>query len=486
MKNWNEKDYYPLWSEEEQTASTGEAGQRFKKKKKSRLTWGLFVFVICLTVAVSVLVTYTWTAMVDRKYYSQQLLQQQKVIEQLQAMDGDRFTQLELVAAILDLYSYYADSFDEQAMMDAVLKAYAAATGDDYAEYYTEEEYRQLYSENVGDHVGVGINIIQNTVTVDGVEYTVLQIIDIFEDSPVEKETDIAVGDCIYSVTADGKKQTVSSLGYTGAVNAMKGEKGSVASFSVFRKTESGYTSFDYSVRRDSYVSKSVRYRLAEGAADTAIVHISSFDLTTPTQLKETVRLLQEQGVQYFVLDVRNNPGGDLQSIRAVLSYFLEPGDLILKSIDRNGNTAAAYYVEPMELSGDYSSCSVSASEIGMYRNLNMVVLCNENTASAAEVFTATLKDYGLTKTVGTTTFGKGIMQSILSLSVFGDFSGYIKMTTYAYVTKRGVTYHEIGIAPDVEVDLSEDAKKYNFYILPQNLDEQLQQALALLHGTES
>ncbi len=485
--NWNEKDYYPLWSEEEQSASFGQVAHQQKPKKKARLTWGIFVFAICLTVAVSVLLTYTLTSIADRKYYSQQLLQQQEVIEQLQAIEDGRFTQLELMAAVLDLYSYYANSFDEQAMMDAVLKAYASATGDDYAEYYTEEEYEQLYSDNAGDHVGVGINIIQNTVTVDGVDYTVLQIIDIFEDSPVAKETDMKVGDCIYSVTVDGVKQSVTSLGYTGALNAMKGEKGSVASFSVFRKTESGYSSLDYSVKRDSYVSKSVRYKLAEGDATTAIVHISSFDLTTPVQFKETMNLLLTQGVQRFVLDVRNNPGGDLQSIKAVLSYFLNKGDLILKSIDRNGKTATEHFAEVTKLSGVYSSCSVSASEIGMYRDLNMVVLCNENTASAAEVFTATLKDYGLAKVVGKTTFGKGIMQSILSLSVFGDdYSGYIKMTTYAYVTKSGVTYHEIGITPDVEVEMSEEAKEYNFYILPQNLDSQLQQALALLRNSQS
>jgi carboxyl-terminal processing protease len=108
-------------------------------------------------------------------------------------------------------------------------------------------------------------------------------------------------------------------------------------------------------------------------------------------------------------------------------------------------------------------------------------VLCNGNTASAAEVFTATLRDYGLAKIVGETTFGKGIMQSFLPLSSFGNYSGYVKMTTYAYVTKCGVTYHEIGIAPSegCEVALSEEAKQYNFYVLPQEKDNQLQTAFA-------
>ena len=96
-------------------------------------------------------------------------------------------------------------------------------------------------------------------------------------------------------------------------------------------------------------------------------------------------------------------------------------------------------------------------------------------------MFTATLRDYGLASIVGETTFGKGIMQSFFPMSMFGDYSGYVKMTTYAYVTKCGVTYHEIGIKPDpnLDVPLSEEAKQYNFYVLPQAKDNQLQVAIA-------
>jgi carboxyl-terminal processing protease len=117
-----------------------------------------------------------------------------------------------------------------------------------------------------------------------------------------------------------------------------------------------------------------------------------------------------------------------------------------------------------------------------MFADLDMVVLCNRNTASAAEVFVATLRDYGLAKIVGETTFGKGIMQMTLPLSTFHpDYDGYIKMTSYAYVTQCGVTYHEIGIAPSegLAVSLSKEAMQYNFYVLPQELDNQLQTAFA-------
>ena len=208
-------------------------------------------------------------------------------------------------------------------------------------------------------------------------------------------------------------------------------------------------------------------------------MRINSFDLTTPSQFKNAVKTLQGQGIQRFVVDVRNNPGGDLQSIKAVLTYFLHEGDLILSSIDRDGKVVSSYVAEPIEWTGRYEACNVSREEIGMFADLDVVVLCNENTASAAEVITATLRDYELATIVGEPTFGKGIMQSYVALSSFGNYSGYLKMTTYAYVTKCGVTYHEIGIVPDVAVALSEEAKQYNLYVLPEALDDQLLTAIA-------
>ena len=117
-----------------------------------------------------------------------------------------------------------------------------------------------------------------------------------------------------------------------------------------------------------------------------------------------------------------------------------------------------------------------------MFADLNMVVLCNNNTASAAEVFTASLRDHKNVTIIGKTTYGKGIMQRYFSLAdeSAGAFDGYIKMTTHAYVTACGVTYHEIGIAPTegYDIELSEEAQQYHFYLLPESVDNQLQKAI--------
>ena len=445
-----------------------------------------FVGITCLLIVISVLLTYTLTTAADRAYYGKWLEEQQAEINRLESIGGvestltdGAFEQLELLAQIFDYYSYYSGEKTEEEMMTAVLKAYAAATGDEYAEYYTEEEYKQISSENSGDYEGIGVSVIQTTFAVNGFEYQVFQVIAIYKNAPAQA-SELKVGDYIYCIKVDGSYQNVAALGgYTAAINHVRGEKGTYAEFAVLRETDGNVETIEISVMRDTFKTVSVNYCLSEADPQIGIVQISNFDLTTPKQFKEAILDLQSQGVQKFVFDVRYNPGGDLQSIKAVLTYFLNPGDLILSSIDRDGNVVQSYVAEPITYFGDYASCNVTSDEIGMFADLDIVVICNGSTASAAEVFTATLRDYGLATIVGETTFGKGIMQSFLPMSYFGNYSGYVKLTTYAYVTKCGVTYHDIGIAPNVEAVLSEEALEYNFYVLPQSKDDQLQAALA-------
>lgn len=479
----NDRDYYPgMWNTEGETPPVE---SQPPKKTKWSCSVGFLLAVVCIVAVFAVLFTYTLTSASNRAYYSEILAKQQSEIDRLKAGEGGidadiDLEKLELLAALFEQYSYYAGQVSEEEFLNALLKAYAEATGDQYAAYYTEEEYRAIAAQNVGDYEGIGVSVINTTVTVAAQEYMVFQIIAVYEDGPAYG-SGLAIGDCIYCVKSEGVYKTVSELGYDKSISLIKGEKGTQAEFKVFRPSGEGYESVKFSITRDEFESVSVTCYTKTDDPTVGVVRISNFDLTTPGQLKKAVNALLEGGAEHFVFDVRNNPGGDLQSIKAVLTYFLQKGDLILSSIDRNGQIGTSYFAEAMTLTGEYASCNVAEEEIGMYAELDMVVLCNGNTASAAEVFTATLRDYGLARIAGETTFGKGIMQSFLSLSVFGDFSGYVKMTTYAYVTKCGITYHEIGIEPDegLAVSLSEEAKQYNFYVLPQEKDDQLQVAFA-------
>ncbi len=479
MNNDN-RDYYPgqCSPEKEETENVTET-----KKPSCRFSVGFLLSLLCTVTAIAVLLTYTLTSSYNKKYYTEQLKAQQQTINQLKENVSEfnpeiNLDKLELLAMLFEQYSYYAGDVSEEELLDTVLRAYAAATGDLYAAYYTEEEYAALNADNIGDYVGIGVSVIQEKLKVDGIDYHVFQVIAIYENGPAAN-SDLRLGDFIYGVRVGESFRLINEIGYDQAINHVKGEKGTQAEIAVFRPVDGAFEDKYFSITRDEFETASVSCKVSETDSTVGIVQISNFDLTTPKQFKQAVDSLLVKGVEHFIFDVRNNPGGDLQSIKAVLTYFLQPGDLILSAIDQDGKTAASYYAEPITLFGDYAACNVSQSEIGMYANLDMVVLCNGNTASAAEVFTATLRDYNLAKTVGVTTFGKGIMQSFIPLSKYGNFTGYVKMTTYAYVTKCGVTYHQIGIATDVAVELSDEAKQYNFYVLPQNLDNQLQTAIA-------
>lgn len=443
---------------------------------------------IALALLALVLTLCALSSCAQDSYYQQLVVQQQQQIQQLEALNqqlqeqGSAYGELALISAIFEQFGYYSGKIPQEEMIDEILKAYARATGDDYAEYYTYEEYKSMETESQGDYEGIGVSVVQTTLAVDGYEHQVFQVISVFKDAPAQN-AGVLVGDCVYAVKVDGEYKTVASLGYTGALAEIRGEKGTKAEFLALRKDAQGtYRTVEFSVVRDECTAEVVTHKVSETDPGVGIVHISSFDLATPIQFKTAVNELLSLGVEHFIFDLRNNPGGDLQSIKAILTYFLNEGDLILSAIDRNGQKADSYYAEVIQWTDPlYSACNVSKDEIGMYADLDMVVLCNGNTASAAEVFTATMRDYGLAKIVGETTFGKGIMQSILPLSRYGNFDGYFKFTSFAYVTKCGIPYQDIGIAPDegLEVSLSEEAMNYNIYMLPEALDDQLLLAIA-------
>ncbi len=455
------------------------------RKPEWRCPVGLLLVILCITIVATTMLTFTLTASWVRAQDSLIIGEQQQAIDNLRdALENDdEFSKLEILADLLNRVSYYSNEFDEEKMLEEVLRAYTYATGDNYADYFTEEEYAALSSDNAGAGVGIGVSVVQESLLVSGQEYLTFNIIAIFRNAPAANSS-LRVGDRIYAIEVDGEYKSVAQLGgYDQALGAIRGEVGSTAKLLAFRADgNGGYTIIEAEIVRDTYTKESVTYRVSETDSKVGIVHLAEFDLQTPTQFKEAVKALQAKGVEYFVFVVRNNPGGDLQSIRAVLSYLLNEGDLVLSAIDNKGNNAGSVFAGAAQYSGDYAPCSVAKDEVGMFANLKMVVLCNGNTASAAEVFTASLRDHKNVTIIGETTFGKGIMQRYYSLSdlTSGVFDGYVKMTTHAYVTECGVTYHEIGIAPTegYEVTLSEEAMEYHFYLIPENLDNQLQKAI--------
>jgi carboxyl-terminal processing protease len=210
------------------------------------------------------------------------------------------------------------------------------------------------------------------------------------------------------------------------------------------------------------------------------IVKILEFNIVTPSQFCSAVDGLLAKGCDKFVFDVRNNPGGDLKSIQAVLSYFINDKDVYIRVSNKKGSEVS-YKVSAITYTDSYAGCSVTKEELGKYRNLNFAVLTNQNTASAAELFTGTLKDYGLSLTVGGTTYGKGTMQSTYKLSQYG-YSGAIKLTTKYYYPPISESYEGVGIEPDVKVELDPSLEGKNIYTITDAEDNQLGRAIEELY----
>lgn len=340
---------------------------------------------------------------------------------------------------------------DDDAAMDNMLSAYLESLGDKYSYYLSSSDFDELMSDMNSEMTGIGIRVVYDD------ENGIMDIISVIKDSPAE-EVGVLPGDAIYSVEGE----LISDIGYYGALNLMKGKAGTKVSFSVYRNGES----LDFTAERRVVTEETVSYHIyseQDGAStDIGIIRISEFDRNTSEEVKAAVNSLKELGASKLVFDMRNNPGGELESVLSTLDFLLPKGPII-NIEDAEGNIETRYSDES-------------------FLDLKVAVLVNENTASAAELFSSALQDY--TKNgqynaslVGTTTYGKGIMQTIVQLS---DGSG-LSLTYRKYNPPYSENYHGIGVKPDYEVELSEEAQQINFYKLTDYNDDQLQYAIRLL-----
>ena len=448
------------------------------KKKAKTVSVSAFVTSLIAAVSVTLVITMLLTALVSTAYWNGKGLG-----GLLGGNSSDELvindSTLSLVDQLIRDYAY--DGVDQEAMMDAVIKAYVAATGDIYAEYYTKEEFDALTQESQGKMEGIGVSVINGSY--EGM--TAIKLIMVYPGSPAEA-AGLKPGDLIVALKYQDELQSVDALGgYTMAVNHLRGAAGTKAEFLVMRPSGSGYEQIEFAITRAAFEAVSVTGKVSKTDPKVGIVTIIQFDLPTPEQFEATVDDLIAKGCTKFVFDVRNNPGGDLESIKAIQSYFLSEGDLLVSTKDKHGNEKKEYVKAVRHTSPAYSVCDVTEDEIGKYKNLTFCVLTNGNTASAAELFTATMRDYKLDTIVGETTYGKGCMQSIYDLSRTGPYyklygvEGGLKLTTQMYFPACGESYHDIGIAPHVEVKLpAEVMEQYTMYDLPEELDTQLQAAL--------
>lgn len=386
---------------------------------------------------------------------------------------------LDTLGSMLEFYSYYEYDFTDEQMAKALVASYKEVTGDKYAFYYTEAEFKQMNDENLGKNQGIGVIIAENT------EFGCIEIVSVLPESPAEK-AGVKVGDLIAAVGIKDNAENVVGMDFDIVAQMVRGEVGTLCEFAVARNKDFSNL-IEFSILREEFVSKSVIYAKSKSDPSIGIVKILQFDLVTPKHFCEAMESLIKDGCKKFIYDVRGNPGGDLNSVSAVLSRLYKSGDIIIRTEDKfsKDGEKEIIYCEPVGYKDDYADCSVSKMDIGKYRAYPAAVLVDANTASAAELFASGMKDYGLAVIVGETTYGKGSMQSIFSLDYF-DLPGAIKMTTAYYYPPISDNYNGVGVIPNegYNVVLSEEASNINIYTLlneSQELDNQLAAAIEAL-----
>ena len=315
------------------------------------------------------------------------------------------------------LESFYFGDVDDETAKDNIYKAYLSSYGDKYTMYYTADEYKALKESTNGKFYGIGA-----VCQLSG-EGGVL-LVDVY-DNGAGYQAGLRSGDRVVNV--DGRDITDMEL--SSAVALIKGDKGTSVTLEVIRGTER----LTFSAVRDAVEAKTVSYTLLDN--NIGYLSISQFEEVTTKQFKAAVEDLQSQGMKGLVIDIRNNPGGLLDTVVGMLKYML-PDGLIVYTEDKQGNRKEYKGQDNDEF------------------NLPLAVIVNGNRASASEIFAGAIQDYGKGTIIGTQTYGKGIVQTVKPLT---DGSA-IKFTIAKYFTPKGQDIHGKGVTPDMVVEYDTDA----------------------------
>lgn len=315
------------------------------------------------------------------------------------------------------LESFYFGDVDDETAKDNIYKAYLSSYGDKYTMYYTADEYKALKESTNGKFYGIGA-----VCQLSG-EGGVL-LVDVY-DNGAGYQAGLRSGDRVVNV--DGRDITDMEL--SSAVALIKGDKGTSVTLEVIRGTER----LTFSAVRDAVEAKTVSYTLLDN--NIGYLSISQFEEVTTKQFKAAVEDLQSQGMKGLVIDIRNNPGGLLDTVVGMLKYML-PDGLIVYTEDKQGNRKEYKGQDNDEF------------------NLPLAVIVNGNSASASEIFAGAIQDYGKGTIIGTQTYGKGIVQTVKPLT---DGSA-LKFTIAKYFTPKGQDIHGKGVTPDMVVEYDTDA----------------------------
>lgn len=360
--------------------------------------------------------------------------------EEAAVVTQEHVNKLAELEMMIDLY--HLEDADKEKMTDYMYKGLIAGLEDPYAAYYTEEELNSVQQSLEGSYKGIGVLMTQSYETNE------IKVLRCYQGAPAEN-SGLMPDDILLEV--NGQDTADMSLSEVVAI-IQKGEE-DLISLIVAREGEEKPLTF--SMKREKVEVPTVNAQMMED--EIGYIQITEFDSVTVDQFRNAIETLEEEGMEKLIVDVRDNPGGMLTSVCEILDQMLPEG-LMVYTEDKEGNRS------------EYTS-----DEEHQFTK-PLAVLVNGDSASASEIFAGAIQDYNLGTIVGTTTYGKGIVQTTYS---FDDGSA-LKLTTAKYYTPDGNDIHEKGITPDVTVELNEgvqtsgDAEKGS--------DVQLKKAIEILN----
>ena len=349
---------------------------------------------------------------------------------------------------VLSIYAnYYVGDIDIDDVAEGAAEGAVAYIGDKYGNYHSAEEYESLMTTYSGEFAGIGVTITLNT------DYYAVEILQVMNNSPA-LEAGLLPNDLIIEVEGE----SITSLGYETAINRIRGEVGTSVVLTVARGDDYSEI-FDVTLTRRVVEQESVTcdFINTDGLfRPLAYIRILDFNQHSPEQFIDAMGTAIGEKSHGFVIDLRNNGGGTLNSVVEMLDALLPEGPIVRIQY-KDGSEKV------------YESDENCFSE-------PIVVLVNGNTASAAELFVAALRDYGNAIVVGENTYGKGTVQTVIPL----DDGSAVRVSTSMYLPPFSDNYEGVGISPDIEVSLADEYKNVNLFKLDYKNDAQLQAAMNL------
>ena len=383
-----------------------------------------------MLITVTALITFLITAIGMYNYYvkTENGLAKALVTTETNGID----TKIQLIRKYLD-ESYLGEITDEEKLSEYAVKGYVAGLGDEYTEYLTKDEYEQLMVDVNGNYVGIGIYMAQD-------KYENVVVLLPIKGSPAE-EAGLKTGDIIEKVNGEECK----GIDLTLVANKVKGEEGTTVDLEISRDGEI----INKTIVRRTVQINHINTEVLEN--NIGYIQILAFDDGCSVEFENKLTELLQKNIKSLIIDVRDNGGGIVTEAVNISELFVSKGKTIMIELDKSSE----------------EEVTKAKTEPIVDSNLNIIILANENSASASEIFIGALKDNNIAKVVGTRTFGKGVMQEIVPVRS----GGALKLTIEEFRTPNGNVINKKGIDPDVEIEENDDTEA----------DEQLQKAIETL-----